>query len=365
MSVEGGSIPRCEYHSMPQREHVAPAVPIGKGQGSETFLRSTACKRGTFPVTMAANAGVNTPAYAVKQAKGWPFMTVAEQSAGAKAPYLRHFGLLENPFRITPNPRFTWSTASMIEALGHTRNVIDERLGCACVSGYVGTGKTTLSQVIAEDAAAEGHAVASLYRVPGDTKQTEAKIYAAIAEELNLPKASGRSAEKTLRAIQDHAIKKFSEGKTLVVLIDDAHRLRGPGFAALKSLLNLQDADAHLVQVVLFGQLPEMVDVLKTDVAIHSRLAAHTTLNPLTRDDVESMLVHRIRQAGRTSTFFSSAAVDALHRHSKGIPRFVCTMAHEATVYAFEATPRPQIIDESYAVRGAQAVLKAEQDSAE
>jgi general secretion pathway protein A len=251
-----------------------------------------------------------------------------------KAPYLRHFGLVENPFRITPNPRYTYATPSMREALAHSRHAVDDALGLACVSGEIGTGKTTLKGIVRDDAREDGHAVADLYRVPGDTKQTESKIYAGICSELEI--SAPRSAEKALKAIQDRAIAMYASGKTLVVCIDDAHRLRSPGLAVLKSLLNLQGAEAQLVQVILFGQLPEMADVLTADKAIHSRLAVHTRLNPLAQPDVANMIEHRLLQAGCERSFFSAEAVDMLYRRSMGIPRVICTIADRASTFAFD-----------------------------
>lgn len=269
---------------------------------------------------------------------------VATAAAGRAAVYLRHLGLHEHPWVITPNPEFTYPSPSMRTALSHLEQVIAGTLGYCVIDGAIGTGKTTLKDTIEARAAKAGHSVADLYRVPGDIRQTETKIYAAIVEELNLGAAAQRTGERALKAIKDHAIGQYAKGKTTVVLIDDAHRLRGPGYSALKGLLNMQAQDAHLVQVILFGQLPEMVDVIKGDKALHSRMAVHATLMPLAIADVAGMLDFRIRAAGGSKMFFADEAIEMIYARSGGVPRVVCTHADRACEAAFRRDERYKMV---------------------
>ncbi|MFH2099081.1 MAG: hypothetical protein ABIJ95_06170, partial [Pseudomonadota bacterium] len=58
--------------------------------------------------------------------------------------YYAHFGLTENPFRPTPDPRYLYLSRGHREALDHLSYGIGERKGFILVTGDVGTGKTTL-----------------------------------------------------------------------------------------------------------------------------------------------------------------------------------------------------------------------------
>src|SRR5687767_4184665 len=57
--------------------------------------------------------------------------------------YEKFFGLSENPFSLTPDPRFIFSSRSHDEALAHLRYWVEHREGFAMITGEVGTGKTT------------------------------------------------------------------------------------------------------------------------------------------------------------------------------------------------------------------------------
>src|SRR6185312_7470938 len=58
--------------------------------------------------------------------------------------FLRHFGLNESPFGVTPDPEFLFSTPMHKAALQGLINSIESKLGFSVLLGDAGTGKTTL-----------------------------------------------------------------------------------------------------------------------------------------------------------------------------------------------------------------------------
>ena len=58
--------------------------------------------------------------------------------------YERFFGLVDAPFRLTPDPRYLFLSRKHAEALAHLRLGLSESSGFVCITGEVGTGKTTL-----------------------------------------------------------------------------------------------------------------------------------------------------------------------------------------------------------------------------
>ena len=62
--------------------------------------------------------------------------------------YKEFFGLKEEPFSITPDPRFLYLTDQHREALHHVLYGIRERKGFITLTGEVGTGKTTLCRTV-------------------------------------------------------------------------------------------------------------------------------------------------------------------------------------------------------------------------
>ena len=61
--------------------------------------------------------------------------------------YEQFFGLEDEPFRLTPDPRYLFLSGKHAEALAHLRLGLTESSGFVCITGDVGTGKTTLLRV--------------------------------------------------------------------------------------------------------------------------------------------------------------------------------------------------------------------------
>ncbi|WP_370660208.1 ExeA family protein, partial [Massilia glaciei] len=92
-----------------------------------------------------------------------------------------------------------------------------------------------------------------------------------------------------------------------------------------------------LLQIVLFGQ-PELNRTLELDAIrqLAQRITFHYHLGPLTRDDMEYYVAHRLRVAGFTGArLFTAAAVKRLYRASGGIPRLVNILAHKSLMLCY------------------------------
>ena len=62
--------------------------------------------------------------------------------------YLNFFGLTENPFNVTPDPKFLYMRSRHLEALDQLQYGAHERGGFIVLTGDAGTGKTTLLQAL-------------------------------------------------------------------------------------------------------------------------------------------------------------------------------------------------------------------------
>ena len=58
--------------------------------------------------------------------------------------YTSFFGFKENPFNLTPDPRYLFLSRYHKEALDHLLYGVNERKGFITITGGIGTGKTTL-----------------------------------------------------------------------------------------------------------------------------------------------------------------------------------------------------------------------------
>src|SRR5215831_18707277 len=64
--------------------------------------------------------------------------------------YKTYFGLSEEPFRVSTDPRFLYLTERTQEALKTLEHGIEARKGFILLTGEVGTGKTTLLNKLLE-----------------------------------------------------------------------------------------------------------------------------------------------------------------------------------------------------------------------
>src|SRR5215510_14647667 len=70
--------------------------------------------------------------------------------------YERFFGLVDAPFRLTPDPRYLFLSRKHADALAHLRLGLTESSGFVCITGDVGTGKTTLLRAFLGSLGPEG-----------------------------------------------------------------------------------------------------------------------------------------------------------------------------------------------------------------
>lgn len=245
--------------------------------------------------------------------------------------YLSHFGLDEPPFRITPHTDFFFDGANRGATLEALLYAITHDEGIVKVSGEVGSGKTMLCRVLMERLPKQ---VEIIYLSNPSLARDE--ILRAIAEELKVDVDANR-ATVVLRALQDHLIKVYADGRQVVVLIDEAHAMPLETLEEIRLLSNLETSRHKLLQIVLFGQ-PELDDNLNIPQMrqLKERITHSFRLEPLIRDDIAQYLMFRMRAAGyRGPDIFTPSAVRNLARASQGLTRRINILADKSLLAAF------------------------------
>ena len=247
--------------------------------------------------------------------------------------YLDHFGLKEPPFRITPDTDFFFQGANRGATLEALLYAITHDEGIVKVSGEVGSGKTMLCRVLMERLPAT---VETIYLANPSLSRDE--ILLAIGDELKLELEKGQTT-RILRALQEHLIRLFGEGRRVVVLIDEAHAMPDETLEEIRLLSNLESNRHKLLQIVLFGQ-PEFDEHL--DAAgmrqLRERITHSFRLEPLVRSDIEHYIDFRMRAAGyRGPKIFDRRAIKVISSASQGLTRRVNILSDKALLAAFAA----------------------------
>ncbi len=245
--------------------------------------------------------------------------------------YESFYGLRENPFNLTPDPKYLFLSHSHREAMGHMRYGVEQRKGFILITGGIGTGKTTLCRTFLNDVS--GSAQSALIFNPF---VSEEELLQTINQELGIP-FQGLSRKGLLDELNDYLIQQYSRGRTTVLIIDEAQNLDLQMLEKIRMLSNLETSEEKLFQIVLVGQ-PEMEDLLQMPGCrqINERIVVRCRLEPLGADDIAPYIYHRLSIAGgRGDLRFTTDALEMMHRITQGIPRRVNILCDRALLMAY------------------------------
>ncbi len=246
--------------------------------------------------------------------------------------YLKHFGLTELPFGITPDTSFIYAGDAHQEALNTLLIGLASGEGFIKITGEVGTGKTLLLRRFLATLG-EDKVVAYL-----PNPQLEPRILLiALAEELGLKLEALDYQFHLVKIFNRHLMDMAAQGKTVVVCIDEAQCMPIESLEALRLLSNLETEKRKLLQVIMFGQ-PELDEKLADPAVrqLRQRIVYHYRMPGLKQVETAHYLAHRVRIAGHAAgEVFSPAAARVAYRLSGGIPRLINVLAHKAMLLAY------------------------------
>ena len=246
--------------------------------------------------------------------------------------YQAHFGLRELPFGITPDTSFFFTSPHSQEALNTLLVAAKNGEGFIKITGEVGTGKTLLCRKFMNtlDAGFVTAYIPNPYLEPRT-------LMLALADELDIRLDKDVDQHQLLKSIMQRLLGLAQQGKRVILCLDEAQAIPLESLEALRLLTNLETEKRKLLQIVLFGQ-PELNRKLELNSIrqLAQRITFHYHLGPLTRDDLEYYIAHRLRVAGFCgSRLFSRGAVSRLFSASGGIPRLVNILAHKALMLSY------------------------------
>jgi MSHA biogenesis protein MshM len=159
----------------------------------------------------------------------------------------------------------------------------------------------------------------------------------ALADELEIELQKDVDQHQLLKSINQRLLQLAQQGKRVLVCLDEAQAIPLESLEALRLLTNLETEKRKLLQIVLFGQ-PELNRHLQNEAIrqLAQRITFHYHLGPLTKDDLDYYLAHRLNIAGYSGgRLFSRGAVWMLSRCSGGIPRLVNILAHKSLMLVY------------------------------
>jgi general secretion pathway protein A len=263
-----------------------------------------------------------------------------------------------NPFNITADPDFFFSSKAHSEAISNLTYGIEQRKGILVITGEVGTGKTTLCRKLLKQSDKK-----TKYALILNSSFSELELLQMILHDLGV-RTREQNKFKLIYALNKFLIKVSIKGYNVVLIIDEAQNLTVSQLEQIRLLSNLETEKHKLLQIILVGQ-PELDEKLQLPELrqLRQRIAVRFHILPLEKTDIKNYVYYRLSKVMRNNypaqhIIFTEQAIDAIYQYSQGAPRSINILCDRALLAGFVADS--YLIDESTINSCAKEVLFCE-----
>ena len=245
---------------------------------------------------------------------------------------LNFLGLREDPFHVSPDPRFYYSTPAHESALAELLFGIETRQGFMLLTGEAGTGKTCLLNQILDWLRECKHSSAFIFH----THLEPIGLLRLILRDFGLP-CQTKSKSELVNTLHTWLLERHTVGDVPVLILDEAQALPLQTLDELRLLLNLETPRGKLLQIILSGQ-PELEAKLRLPALrqLRQRIMFHSRLRLLTEEETAAYISRRLVAAGGSDrSLFPDEVVQDIYTSSVGIPRVVNLLCEHALISAY------------------------------
>jgi general secretion pathway protein A len=246
--------------------------------------------------------------------------------------YNAFFGFSESPFNLSPDPAFFYRSEQHEEALANLVYGVQARKGFIVLTGEVGTGKTTMLECLRDYLESQYIEFAFLF----NSRLNVDQFFEMIAYDLDL-RCPRNSKTEVLFALNELLVGQAQEGRTVVLIVDEAHNLEWEVLEEIRLLGNLENRSGKLLQIILAGQ-PEFDRKLDAPNLrqLKQRILLRCNLQPFTLRDAVDYIDSRLDKAGMPDQkLFSEELMAEIHVRSQGIPRLINALCDNLLLTAF------------------------------
>jgi general secretion pathway protein A len=253
--------------------------------------------------------------------------------------FLKFFGLHEQPFGVTPDPRFLHLSPAHREALASLYYGIETGRGFLALIAKPGMGKTTLLFHLLEKFRTSAR-TAFLFQ----TQCTSREFMRFLLAELGYETAD-HDFVRMHEEFNRHLLQEARAGNRFIVVVDEAQNLDASVLETIRLLSDFETPRAKLLQIILAGQ-PELADKLASRQLsqLRQRVSLVSGLQPLSAAETHKYVQHRLKVAGyQGNQLFTDQALATITSFTEGIPRNINNFCFNSLSLAFAM--RQQSVD--------------------
>ncbi|MCP4407236.1 MAG: AAA family ATPase [Gammaproteobacteria bacterium] len=228
------------------------------------------------------------------------------------------YGFSEDPFRISPDYRFSYSHKSYLKARNYLEYGLLRREGIVVITGEPGTGKSTVINDLLSEYSSHDLVVAKLVTTQLDLDD----LLRMVAYSFGID-ATASDKATVLIGLQEMLIHLYESNRRALLIIDEAQHLSTEALEELRLLSNIQQNEQPLLQIFLLGQ-PALQDLVRSTQLeqLRQRLVTVCHFEPLDINETREYIEHRLTVVGwNGDPTISAEAFELIYRYSTGIPR--------------------------------------------
>ena len=246
--------------------------------------------------------------------------------------YKDFYGLKEEPFNITPDPRFLYWSQKHQEAFRHLVYGVQSNKGLAVLTGQPGTGKTAILHAVTEHLSTlyPGIHIASLV----NSKINVQDLFCLIFDEFGL-ESNADSKSTYLIKLKNFLLNNHSNNEKNIIILDEAQNFHAALLEEIRLLSNMETSGEKLLHIFLVGQ-PQLLENIRTPGLdqLKQRLGIMYNLLPLNRLETELYIHKRLSVAGAHDVaMFTLDTLDEIFVCAQGFPRLINIICDNALLF--------------------------------
>src|ERR1700730_16649782 len=262
----------------------------------------------------------------------FPYSRRSQVAAAKGEPmFLEHYGLNDQPFGVTPDPRYLYFSATHREALASLYYGIETGCGFMTLIAPPGMGKTTLLLHLLERVRSTAQTV-FLFQTQCGSRE----FLRCLLTDLGVD-AREQNLAHMYESLNSVLLSNARMGRRFVLVIDEAQNLERSVLETVRLLSDFETQSAKLMRIVLAGQ-PQLADTLSDPslLQLRQRISIVSRLQPFALGGTVLYIDNRLHVAGYSGPpLFTFEAIAQTADHSARIARNINNICFNALTLGF------------------------------